>query len=336
MALAATVLSGCSALRPQQEPEPEISAPASPPRDASQVIARNDRFLIYLPGTGDTLASVARRFLGTEQRQWLIAEFNGITRIQAGQAVVVPLQATNPAGVQANGYQTVPILCYHRFSASPGKMSVSPASFAAQLDYLARNDYHVLRLSELVAFLEGTQPLPRRAVVITIDDGYASTYQHAFPLLKKYGFPATLFLYTDFLGAKDAVSWPQLQEMVASGLVDVQAHSKTHANLSQRLPGESDERYRERLDTEIRVPREVIQGRLPVRVSSYAYPYGDANDEVIDGLARADYRIGVTVNPGGNPAFSHPLLLRRTMIFGEHDLEAFKAKLQVFREMDLR
>ena len=131
-------------------------------------------------------------------------------------------------------------------------MSVSPANFAAQLDWLARNDYRVIRLSQLTAFLQGREPLPKRAVVITMDDGYESVHRHALPLLRQYGFPATLFVYTDFIGAGDALSWNQLSELKASGWVDIQAHSKTHRNLIERLPGETDERYRQSVDAELR------------------------------------------------------------------------------------
>jgi peptidoglycan/xylan/chitin deacetylase (PgdA/CDA1 family) len=58
-------------------------------------------------------------------------------------------------------------------------------------------------------------------------------------VLKKYGLPATVFVYTDFLGGGDALTWAQMQEMLASGLVDVQSHSKSHRNLIERLPGET-------------------------------------------------------------------------------------------------
>jgi peptidoglycan/xylan/chitin deacetylase (PgdA/CDA1 family) len=188
----------------------------------------------------------------------------------------------------------------------------------------------------LTDFLAGRRGLPERAVVITVDDGHASMYEHAYPLLKKYGFPATFFLYSDFIGSGDALRWAQIREMAASGLIDFQAHSKTHANLMERLPGESEQRYRERLDSEIRVPQEVLQRNLSTTVTHYAYPYGDANETVLARLGAADYRLGVTVNPGGNPFFAQPLMLRRTMVFGDHDLEAFKALLQVFRPTDLR
>jgi peptidoglycan/xylan/chitin deacetylase (PgdA/CDA1 family) len=282
------------------------------------------------------LRSLARDYLGDADRYWEIADFNGVRAAEPEQTLVIPLQASNPLGVSSSGYQTVPILAYHRFGQQASKMEVSAAAFAAQLDYLAENDYRVVRLRDLEDFLAGKRPLPNRAVVITMDDGYASTYKHAFPLLKQHGFPATVFVYTDFIGAKDALTWAQMREMVASGLIDIQVHSKTHANLAYRLPGESDERYRERLDTEARVPRDVLERMLPVTVDTFAYPYGDASEILIERLRKRDYRLAVTVNPGGNAFFADPLLLRRSMVLGDQDLEAFKAKLQVYREVDLR
>ena len=295
------------------------------------VLGRNDRFLVYQPRGDETLRSIAAQFLGNENRHWVIGDANGITRVEAGQPIIVPLKPLNPTGVTADQYQTVPILCYHRFGGAANKMSVSPAVFAAQMEWLARNDYHVIRLSQLAGFLQGREALPRRSVVITIDDGYESTHRHALPVLRKYNFPATLFVYSDFIGAGDAVTWPQMQELVSSGLVDIQAHSKSHRNLIERAPGETDERYRQNLEAEARVPREVLEKRLPVKVRHYAYPYGDANEQMLDILGRLQYELGVTVNPGGNAFFAQPMMLRRTMIFGDHDIEAFKAKLQISR-----
>jgi peptidoglycan/xylan/chitin deacetylase (PgdA/CDA1 family) len=235
--------------------------------------------------------------------------------------------------VRADEYQTVPILAYHRFGAGGGKMVVSPANFAAQLEYLARNDYRVIPLGQLVGYLAGKQALPQRAVVITIDDGYESTYRHALPLLRKYGFPATVFVYTDFVGSGEALSWPQLQELAASGLVDIQAHSKTHRNLIDRPASDNEQQYRQGLEQEAKAPREILERRLPIQVRHYAFPYGDANDVVLDVLARQQYQLAVTVNPGGNPFFAQPLMLHRTMIFGDHNLDAFKARLQTSRPL---
>jgi len=306
------------------------------PARTDRILARNDRFLIYVPGSGDTLASIAKRFLGAEDRAWAIVDFNGIAEAKPGQPLIVPLQSINPTGVFATGYQTVPILCYHRFGSDEGKMVLSPKAFAQQMEFLYRNGYRVMRLSELASFLSGRQQLPARAVVITVDDGYSSMYHEAYPVLKRYGFPATIFVYTDFIGAPDALTWEQMKDMVATGLIDVQAHSKSHGNLTLRLPGESDSLYRARLNAEVVTPRDILQRRLHGNVSTYAYPYGDANGMVMEQLAKADYRMGLTVDPGGNAFFAPPLLLRRTMVLGGQDLEAFKGQLRVFTTTDLR
>ena len=90
-------------------------------------------------------------------------------------------------------------------------------TFAAQMEYLARNQYNVIRLADLPDFLSGKRALPPRAVVITFDDGHVSTYQHAYPVLRQYGFPATFFLYTDFLGAGEGLNWTHIHDMAKSG-----------------------------------------------------------------------------------------------------------------------
>jgi peptidoglycan/xylan/chitin deacetylase (PgdA/CDA1 family) len=337
-------MAGCAGMRPGQpqgslqgEPSQVVPLPltstsrAAEPAARGEVLARGERFLVYQPAVGDSLRSVAARFLGSEDRDWTIAEFNGIDRIRAGEPVVVPLRATNAPGVRAGQLQTVPILCYHRFGEGGGRMSVSPANFAAQLDWLSRNDYHVIRLSQLVDFLEGRDSLPRRSVVITIDDGYESAYRYAIPLLRRYGFPATLFVYTDFIGGGDALNWSQLRELVDSGLVELGAHSKSHHNLIERPDGQTDAQYRQRIEIELRTPRDVLEAQLPTKIRYFSFPYGDANAVVVDVLRQYHYQLAFTVNPGGNPFFSDPMLLRRTMIFGDYDLAAFKSKLQVSR-----
>jgi peptidoglycan/xylan/chitin deacetylase (PgdA/CDA1 family) len=332
LVLAAGLLAACGT--PPQAP---VASAADPPPAAApsrgHVLGRSNRFLIYQPVAGDTLRSIAANFLGSEERYWAIADFNGISRADPGQPLVVPLKPANATGVRADEYQTVPILSYHRFGLGGGKMVVSPANFAAQLDYLARNDYRVIPLGQLVGYLAGKQALPQRAVVITIDDGYESTYRHAFPLLRKYGFPATVFVYTDFVGSGEALSWAQLQELAASGLIDIQAHSKTHRNLIDRVAAETDQQYRQGVEQEAKAPRELLERRLAVQVRHYAFPFGDANDVVLDVLARQQYQLAVTVNPGGNPFFAQPLMLHRTMIFGDHGLDAFKARLQTSRPL---
>jgi len=321
---AALIVQGCATPPPPAEQEPP-----PPPRE-TVVIGQDKDFAIVVVQRGEDLASLAQHYLGDAKKSWWIAEFNGIDKVQAGQELVIPLRARNPYGVYATGFQTVPILTYHRFGPNRSAMTVTGPGFEAQMDYLAQNGYRVIPLAQLARFLDGKEPLPRKTIAITIDDGYRATYQIAYPILKKYNFPATVYLYSDFAGAADALTWPQMQEMVRSGLIEIQPHSKTHANLTVRLPGETEARYAERIRREVEAPIGVIKERLEASTFSFAYPYGDVNDTVVDLLGRQGVRYGVTVTAGGNGFFAHQYMLRRTMIYGTEDLEQFKAKLATF------
>jgi peptidoglycan/xylan/chitin deacetylase (PgdA/CDA1 family) len=326
LALAA-ILAGC-AQAPQRE-APPLPEPAAAPRSAppAALIARDDRHVVVVAQPGDTLAALAQRWLGDASARDAIARFNGIDEARAGEVVAIPLKGADAKGVAASGAQAVTILAYHRFGPKPASLVVTPQAFEAQMALLARNGYRVVSLAQLAAFLEGREALPPKAVVITIDDGYRSTYEVAWPVLRKHGFPATVFLYTDFVGAPDALTWAQMREMAASGLVEIQPHSKTHTNLTIRQPDESDARYRERVRREIEGPIEVIRTHLGSRSLAYAFPYGDVNDAVVSELNARGVALGVTVTPGGNAFFAPPFMLRRTMIFGGDDLDAFRAKV---------
>lgn len=93
------------------------------------------------------------------------------------------------------------VLMYHRFSRAADEHKISAAEFTAHLDYLKKN-HRVLSLSEAIKYLKDDERLPPNAAVITIDDGYADAYEIAFPLLKKFDLPATLYAVTDFLDGK--------------------------------------------------------------------------------------------------------------------------------------
>ena len=324
LALPALLLQACAVAPPAA---PAAAATRSEP---GAVIGRDADFVVVLAQPGDDLASLAERYLGDARKGWWIGEFNDIATVRPGQDVVIPLKAPNPIGVFADAYQTVPILCYHRFGINNrGKLVTSAAAFEAQMDYLAKNGFRVVPLAQLPGFLDGVEPLPRKSVVITIDDGYRSTYDIAFPILKKYKFPATIFLYSDFVGAADAMTWGQMQEMARSGLIDVQPHSKSHSNLVLKSPRETDAQYRERVRLETELPSKAIQERLSLGTYVFAYPYGDTNEHVMDRLARQGVQLGFTVTPGGNGFFAYPYMLRRTMIYGDDNLETFKSKLAV-------
>ena len=184
-------------------PRAAATPPAAAPVAGAE-IARDDDYLVVRVAPGETAATLAQRHLGDRGKAFWILEANGGGEPAAGDIVAIPLRPPNPIGVAAGGFQAIPILCYHRFGAKAAPLTVTPAAFAAQMDYLARNGYTVVPVSRLAAFLSGREPLPRKTVAITIDDGYRSTYEVAYPILARLGF---LLLYSDFVGAKDALSW---------------------------------------------------------------------------------------------------------------------------------
>jgi peptidoglycan/xylan/chitin deacetylase (PgdA/CDA1 family) len=299
-------------------------------------VAHGKEYIVVTTTQADTFQSLASKYLGDKSKDWQIADFNKSERIVPGRKIVIPLIHPNPVGVYADGYQTVPILCYHRFGSKQDKMVVTPEDFTAQMAYLRDNGYRVIPLSSLPAFLNGEAPLPKRSVVITIDDGYASSHDVAYPILKKFGFPATIFIYSDFMTARDAMNFDEMRKMAASGLIDFQPHSKTHPHMPDRLSGESPEAYRTRIDEEIQVPSQIIRKRLGLPIYSFAYPYGETNDLIISELKNSNFQLGATVHAGGNPAFSYPFRLRRTMIFGDRDMASFTKALEVFSPVTLR
>jgi peptidoglycan/xylan/chitin deacetylase (PgdA/CDA1 family) len=326
--LTAVVVVGCAQAPPREATAlPPFVPPPAVSDDEGPVLARDAEFAVVVVQPGEDLSRLAERWLGDRARRTVIAEFNQIDEAKAGQTLAIPLKNRNPFGVQPAGVPAITILCYHRFGARPNNLTVTPAAFEAQMAYLATNGYAVVPMARLSAYLEGREPIPRKAVVITIDDGYRSTFDVAYPILRKHRFPATVFLYTDFVGAPDALTWAQMKEMTASGLVDLQPHSKTHSNLTLRQNGEQEARYRERVRREVDAPVDMIRSQLGLASLAYAFPYGDVNDVVVGELRAKGVKLGVTVTPGGNAFFAPPYMLRRTMIFGGDDLDSFRAKL---------
>ncbi|MBC8498968.1 MAG: polysaccharide deacetylase family protein, partial [Candidatus Atribacteria bacterium] len=114
---------------------------------------------------------------------------------------------------------TIPILTYHNFTKDAGSSYVmNIIEFEKQMDYLAVHNYSVISLSELLAGLRAGQ-LPSKPIVITIDDGFKSTYTLAYPVLKKYNFPATIFLYTDFIEKNShSLTWEEIREMARNDI----------------------------------------------------------------------------------------------------------------------
>ena len=147
--------------------------------------------------------------------------------------------------------QRIPVLMYHSVSPSftliPNRgLSVSPELFEAHMSYLKNNNYKVVFLDSIVSHMKQKEILSGKTIAITFDDGYRDNYEYAFPILKKFGSPATIFMSTDFIrndtppdipglsisrhpcGDKAYLSWQEINELEKSGLIKVESHGKSH------------------------------------------------------------------------------------------------------------
>ena len=317
---------------------PGLSSPSSPPAPSSAPAPAASRppqnarslgdYVAVIATDGDTPESLAAAHLGDSARAWAIREFNDIDRVQAGDGLVIPLRPFRPGGLTSENYQTVPVLSYHKFSESASDaMTVTRASFRSQMQYLKENGYHVATLDEFYDFLDFKADLPEKTVVISIDDGWRSLYEIGFPILKEYGFPATLFISTSMItGSSKTLSWDQIREMSDAG-IDMQCHTVDHRNLSTLKEGEPFPEYYADLERELLRSTAAIEKQTGRKVRYLAYPYGATNHLVITVLKKIGYRGALTVKRGPTPFFASNYRVRRSMIYGDFDLRRFEKNL---------
>jgi peptidoglycan/xylan/chitin deacetylase (PgdA/CDA1 family) len=302
------------------------------------------------------------------------------------------------------------ILTYHRFSKDDEEGKTSAREFVEQLEYLTSH-YQIVPLSRMVEYIKGPGPLPPGLAAITIDDGYADSYDVAYPLLLRYSAPATVFVVTEFsdqrawiwtdkarylasearpqrlttkIGGRElsldiggessrrqasesinallkrlpdkvkedaleqlsqeldveltgkppgifsAITWDQAREMEANG-IEIGSHTMTHPILTNIDA--------ERLRRELQGSKSRLEEVLGHRVDQFCYPNGDNDGRVQCEVARAGYRVAVTIVNGLNNRGDDPLTLRRVhterdlahFLQGTSGFEEFKGDVRFFR-----
>lgn len=226
------------------------------------------------------------------------------------------------------------ILTYHVIdSPRDSHFTVSRAELRRQLEYLAATGYNVIPLSQLVDYLVGkVDSIPENSLVITIDDGWRSTYTHFYPELRRFGYPFTAFIYPNFVGQGDyALTWEQVREMANDG-VDIQSHTLSHSFLSRRRQRRmSGATYARWLKAELEESRKTIERATRKPVRFLAYPYGDYDAGVVEAARAAGYAAAFTSNFGAVARGDEPLRLNRVVIDRQTTLATFRAYLGVGR-----
>jgi len=312
------------------EPAPAKEKPVE------RVVFRSEDYAVLKLRGDENAESLARELLGDPRKAWVVEEANRGALFARDQMIVVPLKEENRGGLTPEGYQIVPVLCYHHFAETCDSSLCTPTSlFEQQMKFLKEEGYSVISTEELDGFLAFRRAIPKKAMVINLDDGYRSTYDIAYPILKKYGFTATLFIYTSFIGAsRNALSWDQLKTMKADGF-EVGSHSVNHVDLSKKMAGESEKEYLARVKKEILLSKQILDDRLNQNTQYIAFPYGEFNPALLKLCEETGYRVGFSVKAGGNPFFMEPLTLKRDQIL-KKDMESFSLKLKTVHPIPLK
>lgn len=162
----------------------------------------------------------------------------------------------------------VPVFAYHRFGDDRfPSTNIDMEVFKAQLNYLQENHYQVLTLKEAIEAIKNENVKPK-SVVLTVDDGYKSFYENAFPLLQEFGFKLTIFVNTSYVGGNDFMDWDGLREISNAGM-EIGNHSHGHPHFfNEQNPAKS---FRE----DVSKAQSLFKKHLGHSPGAFSYPYGE-------------------------------------------------------------
>jgi peptidoglycan/xylan/chitin deacetylase (PgdA/CDA1 family) len=220
----------------------------------------------------------------------------------------------------------VPILEYHYIRDNPNprdqlgfRLSVTPTEFQRQMDWLAANSYHPVSMADLRAYFAAGRPLPATSVVLTFDDGYLDFFTTAFPILQRLGFTAVAYVVPGFLGRPGYMDQAQIQQLDASGIVEIASHTVNHLDLTRLDAGS--------LNTQLQASRASLEQLLGHPVLDFCYPSGRFNGRVVSAVAAAGYQTATTELPGTEHDWSGRLTWSRVRVDGGEGQAQFALRL---------
>jgi peptidoglycan/xylan/chitin deacetylase (PgdA/CDA1 family) len=221
----------------------------------------------------------------------------------------------------------VPVLMYHRVADLTEKearsplmrdLTVSPADFEAQIKHLVDNGFTFLLARDVESAVKAGRPLPEKADAITMDDGYKDNFEQAFPILRKYRVPATIFLVTNTVDTGGHLSWDDVIVMHRAE-VGYGSHTVHH----YELPSLSEPQ----MDFELRESKRVIEEKLFERITAVAYPSGKYNRLVAQRTEAAGYLAGWKKGGGPVQPGTDMYLLPRVRVNGGSTMADFRRKV---------
>jgi peptidoglycan/xylan/chitin deacetylase (PgdA/CDA1 family) len=219
----------------------------------------------------------------------------------------------------------VPILEYHYIRVNPNprdrlgfNLSVTPANFQAQMDWLTAHGYHAIDLAALRAYFAGQVDLPAKPVVLTFDDGYRDLYSTAWPILRAHGFTAVSYVVPGFLAGKGYMTPDQVSQLGRAG-IEIGSHTVHHVDLTKADPAA--------LRIELEASKGYLEQLLGRPVLDFCYPSGRFNQTVEAAVEAAGYQSATTELPGTALSWANRLAWTRVRVAGGEQLSAFATSL---------
>jgi peptidoglycan/xylan/chitin deacetylase (PgdA/CDA1 family) len=221
----------------------------------------------------------------------------------------------------------VPILMYHRVtdqhapSQAAEEFTVTPAQFAAEMDWLQQNGYTPVREAALLGALIGGAPLPAHPVLITVDDGYVDGVHAILHTLvtKTRRFPATFFVITRRIGRADFLTWRDLGILERNGM-DIGSHTVHHTHLTQVGPA--------RVRFEVTESATTLRRGLHHPIYWFSYPFGNVDPAITAAVEKAGYLLAFTTQPGTWLSTTQRLTLPRVIVTGNEPISQFASSVQ--------
>lgn len=234
-------------------------------------------------------------------------------------------------GITVYANTNIPILLYHNlaeeYDEDQSIVTISPAEFESHILYLLEKGFTPITFEQYYDAAKNNGNLPENPIIITFDDGYTSNYTYAYPVLKKYNIPATIFIVADSVGMTPSLyehfSWEQALEMQRSGLISIQSHTFSHVDLLGL------DEYN--LEREIRYSKYVIEKNLGTKCNVISFPYGFHNSEIISKIHTAGYDMAVQVgNFGTNTVSDAGKALIRITVYGSWTPEMLVSNIKTY------
>lgn len=231
--------------------------------------------------------------------------------------------------------RAVPVLMYHHVSPNPGLVTVSPATFRAQMKTIAAKGYLAVSPDDLLAFLQGRSEPPPKSVLITFDDGYLDNYVHAYPVLRELGLKATVFAVTGWIGDGPARSgelpcpdhktcmakvrdgqtdevmlrWSEIEAMEAAGVMEFHSHTHTHTRWDKQIAEPAARRAA--LARDLAQSRDTLKERLGREERHLCWPQGYFDPDYVTVATELGFAALYTTRRHVNTRHSSPLDIGR-------------------------